>query len=147
MQPIRCINLKKQQLFFQFSISALPDISHIPLRWFVYSYFSALNFMVFSLGLESLLDSIPPVLGVSWSRLKWTSLRYRFYIPSFLFSVRMQRHQRLLTFAVQYKNMQPGGIRTKKPPHVALCMVLVVTADNLLINKAKTPLQTTCKSH
>lgn len=67
MQPIRCINLKKK-LFFQFSISALPDISHIPLWWFVFSYFSALNFMVFSLGLESLLDSIPPVLGVSWSR-------------------------------------------------------------------------------
>lgn len=38
----------------------------------------------------------------------------RFYIPSFLFSVRMQRHRRLLTFAVQYKNMQPGGIHTKK---------------------------------
>lgn len=144
MQPIRFKNLKN--CFFSF-LSAFFLTSHT-------SHCDGLFFRI-----SPLLTSWSSVLVLSrsWTRyhqsweflgLGWNEHHYgmgfTFLHFCFLWGCSGTRDCLLLWCSI--KNMQPGGMRTKKPPRVALCMVLVVTADNLLINKAKNPLQTTCKS-
>lgn len=127
---------KKQ--FFQFSICGLPDISHIPLWWSVFFRISPLltswsSVLVLSRSWTRYHQSWE-FLGLGWNEHHY-GIGFTFLHFCFLWGCSGTRDCLLLWCSI--KNMQPGGICTKKPPRVALCMVLVVIADNLLINKAK----------